>query len=77
MHTVDSDQVIGPPFRHISDVGDWRNSLGLLAPGNSGQPGSQHYDDQISAWFEDGYHPLLFTREDVEREAEARLTLAP
>ncbi len=77
MHTVDSDQVIGPPFRHISDLGDWRNSLGLLAPGNSGQPGSRHYDDQIGAWFEGGYHPLLFTREDVEREAEAKLTLRP
>jgi len=77
LHTVDSDQVIGPPFRHISDLGDWRNSLGLLAPGNSGQPGSRHYDDQISAWFEGGYHPLLFTREDVEREAEAKLVLTP
>ncbi|MCU0500847.1 MAG: penicillin acylase family protein, partial [Anaerolineae bacterium] len=77
MHTLDSDQVIGPPFRHISDLGNWRNSLGLLAPGNSGQPGSRHYDDQISAWFEDGYHPLLFAREDVEREAETRLTLTP
>ena len=77
MHTVDSDQVIGPPFRHISDLGDWRNSLGLLAPGNSGQPGNRHYDDQISAWFEDGYHPLLFAREDVEREAEAKLMLTP
>ncbi len=77
LHTVDSDQIIGPPYRHISDLGDWRNSLGLLAPGNSGQPGSQHYDDQVDAWFEGGYHPLLFTREDVEREAEARLTLSP
>ena len=77
MYTVDSDQVIGPPFRHISDVGNWRNSLGLLAPGNSGQPGSRHYDDQVGAWFEGAYHPLLFTREDVEREAEARLTLTP
>ena len=77
MHTLDSDQVIGPPFRHIADLGDWGNSLGLLAPGNSGQPGSRHYDDQVSAWFEDGYHPLLFAREDVEREAEGRLTLTP
>jgi penicillin amidase len=77
MRTLDSDQVIGPPFRHISDLGDWSNSFGLLAPGNSGQPGSRHYDDQIAAWFAGGYHPLLFTREEVEREAEARLTLMP
>jgi penicillin amidase len=77
MHTLDSDQVIGPPFRHIADLGDWGRSLGLLAPGNSGQPGSRHYDDQIDAWFEGGYHPLLFTREEVEREGEARLRLVP
>lgn len=77
MDTLGSDQVIGPPFRHISDLGDWRNSAGLLAPGNSGQPGSRHYDDQIGSWFSGEYHPLLFTRADVEREAEARLTLNP
>lgn len=72
-----SDQVIGPPFRFIADLGDWRNSVGLLAPGNSGQPGSPHYDDQIAAWFTGQYHPLLFAREDVAREAKARLILKP
>ncbi len=77
LDTLDSDQVIGPPFRFIADLSDWRNSVGLLAPGNSGQPGSHHYDDQIEAWFEGGYHPLLFTREDVEAAAEARLRLIP
>jgi len=77
LNTLDSDQVVGPPFRFIADLGDWRNSVGLLAPGNSGQPGSRHYDDQIQAWFESGYHPLLFTREDVEAAAEARLLLTP
>lgn len=77
MNTLDSDQVIGPPFRHISDLGDWSNSWGLLTPGNSGRPGNRHYDDQIEAWFTGDYHPLLFTRGDVEREAEARLTLMP
>ena len=68
---------IGPPFRFIADLGDLRNSWGILVPGQSGQPGSKHYDDQIQAWFEGEYHPLLYEREDVEREAEDRLILEP
>ena len=69
--------VIGPPFRFIADMNDLRNSWGLLAPGQSGQPGSKHYDDQVKAWFEGHYHPLLFTREDVELELESKLQLRP
>lgn len=76
-HDLNSESVIGPPFRFIADLGDLRNSVGLLAPGQSGQPGSKHYDDQLQAWFSGEYHPLLYVREDVEREAKARLQLRP
>jgi penicillin amidase len=71
------DGTIGPPFRFVADLGDLRNSWGLLVPGQSGQPGSKHYDDQVQAWFEGQYHPMLYAREDVEREAEACLKLVP
>ena len=77
LHNLESDDVIGPPFRFIADLGDLRNSLGMLAPGQSGQPGSRHYDDQVQAWFEVGYHPMLFDRADVERESESHLRLRP
>jgi penicillin amidase len=76
-HTLDSDQVVGPPFRFIADVGDWDKCLGLLAPGQSGHPASPHYDDQIAAWFEGGYHPMLWSRPAVEGAAVARLRLVP
>jgi penicillin amidase len=76
-HDLSCNVIIGPPFRFIADLGDPCNSLGLLAPGQSGQPGSKHYDDQIQAWFEGEYHPMLFAREDVEQGAEARLQLLP
>jgi penicillin amidase len=59
----------------IVDLGDVRNSVSLLTPGQSGQPGSPHYDDQIAAWSTGEYHPMLFTREDVEREFQHRLRL--
>jgi len=74
---LSTEGTIGPPFRFIADLGDLRNSWGLLVPGQSGQPGSKHYDDQVQAWFESGYHPMLYAREDVEREAESRLKLVP
>lgn len=74
---VQSDRLTSAPFRFIVDLGDLRRSLGLLAPGQSGRPGSPHYDDQVAAWFKGEYHPMLFAREDVEREAASRLHLMP
>ena len=77
LHDLASEGVIGPAYRMIVDLGDLRNSLGLLGPGQSGQLGSKHYDDQVEAWFTGDYHPMLYSREDVERGAEARLVLEP
>jgi penicillin amidase len=71
----DSHTFGGPPYRMIVDLGDARNSVSLLTPGQSGQPGSPHYDDQIAAWSAGDYHPMLFIREDVEREMQHRLRL--
>jgi penicillin G amidase len=70
-----SRAVVGPPFRFIADLADLRNSLGLLAPGNSGRPDSPHYDDQVEAWFKGEYHPMLYAREDVAAGTKARLWL--
>ena len=69
--------VVGPPYRMIVDLGDLRNSVSLLTPGQSGHLGSPHYDDQLQAWFTGEYHPMLYAREDVEREAQHRLILSP
>jgi penicillin amidase len=74
---LSTEGTTGPPFRFIADLSDLRNSWGLLAPGQSGQPGSKHYDDQVQAWFDAEYHPMLYAREDVDREAKATLKLVP
>ncbi|RPI82404.1 MAG: penicillin acylase family protein, partial [Chloroflexi bacterium] len=57
VYNLNSDHIYGPPYRMIIDLGDLRNSLGLLAPGQSGHIASKHYDDQVGAWFKAGYHP--------------------
>jgi penicillin amidase len=76
-YDLNSDRLAGPPFRFIADMGDLRNSLGLLVPGQSGRVGSPHYDDQIEAWFSGEYHPMLYDREDVREAAKERLRLEP
>ncbi len=76
-HDLNSPHVVGPPFRFIADLGDLNNSLGLLAPGQSGNPASPHYDDQVDAWFTGAYHPLLCERRAVEQAARATLWLEP
>ena len=65
-----------PSFRQIVDLGDLSRSLAMFPPGQSGQLGSPHYDDLIQPWLKGEYHPMLWTREQVEREAEGRLTLS-
>ncbi len=74
---ADSRAVVAPPFRFIADLSDLSGCYGLLAPGNSGRPEDRHYDDQVSAWFEGGYHPMLYAAEDVRRNADRRLALLP
>jgi len=69
--------VIGPPFRFIADLGDLDHTLGLLVPGQSGHPGSPHYDDGIQDWFKAGYHIMLFNRQEIEQAAKEKLILKP
>jgi penicillin G amidase len=74
-HDVSCERVVGPPFRFICDLSKIQSSYGLLAPGQSGVPEDEHYDDQILAWYEGGYHPMLFDKEDVQSKAKHHLTL--
>jgi penicillin amidase len=39
-------------MRFVADLSDWDDSILLLPAGQSGQPGSSHYSDQFSYWYE-------------------------
>ena len=73
----DGENVVAPPYRMIVDLGDLANSCSILAPGQSGRPGTQHYDDQIQDWYDGQYHPMLFTPEQLAQEDLKVLTLKP
>ncbi|MCP4428899.1 MAG: penicillin acylase family protein, partial [Chloroflexi bacterium] len=64
-----------PSVRFIMDMGDLSRSMIIFPMGQSGQIGSPHYDDWNELWLAGEYHPQLWTREQVEREAVGRLTL--
>ncbi|MFQ5398327.1 MAG: penicillin acylase family protein [Anaerolineae bacterium] len=65
-----------PSFRMIADMGDLSRSLAIFPPGQSGHLASPHYDDLIRPWLDGEYHPMLWTREQVEQEAEGKLVLS-
>jgi penicillin amidase len=70
-------QQFGASYREVLDLADWDRSLAANVPGQSGQPGSPHYDDLLPLWAEGRYFPLLYSRARIEREAAHRLRLTP
>jgi penicillin amidase len=64
-----------PSFRQIVEPRDWTRSLIVHTPGQSGNLASSHYDDLAAPWLEGRYHPMLWTREQVEKGTEAALEL--
>lgn len=67
----------GVSYRLIVDLGSLDNSFAVHPTGQSGNPKSAHYDDMIELWRNGEYHPLLWTKEEVEKAAETREKLDP
>ena len=66
-----------PSYRQIVDLGDLSRSVSMHTTGQSGQPGSEHYRDFVEPWANVEYHPMLFDREAIEKEAKELLRLVP
>ena len=66
-----------PSYRFVVDLSDFDRSVGVLATGQSGHPGSRHYDDQTPLWRAGRYHPLPFSRRAVVESIADVLTLLP
>ena len=71
------EQTSGASYREIFDLADWDNSLAINVPGQSGQPGSQHYDDLLPLWSSGQYFPLKFSKAAVDAVTTDLLILRP
>jgi penicillin amidase len=66
-----------PSFREIVNLADLAASLSMHAPGQSGHPGSKHYDDFIKPWRNVEHHPMLFDHEMIDEQAAGKLRMIP
>jgi penicillin amidase len=71
------DQVSGASYREIFDLANWDRSVGINVPGQSGQPGSKHYDDLLPLWRKGQYFPLNYSRTAVDAATTDVLLLVP
>ncbi|HXJ07266.1 MAG TPA: penicillin acylase family protein [Candidatus Acidoferrum sp.] len=71
------DQLAGASYREIFDLSDWDNAVGVNVPGQSGQPGSPHYDDLLRLWLDGQYFPLRYSKPSIDRETTDVLVLKP
>jgi len=67
----------GVSFRQVLDMRDLNAARICIPPGNSGQPGSPHYGDNVERWANVEYHPLYIEWRDIEANAEGELRLTP
>lgn len=71
------DPVAVATLRMVVDVGDWSASRWVLAGGQSGNPLSPHYDDQLQLWLRGEGIPIAWTDEEVRAATVADLRLLP
>lgn len=66
-----------PSLRLVIDVGDWDATRVALPGGQSGDPLSPQYDDQLAAWYTNRGVPLAWSDEAVTRVTTATLMVRP
>ncbi|MCW3475284.1 penicillin acylase family protein [Limobrevibacterium gyesilva] len=67
----------GAEYRIVVDFSQPDSFLAVQNIGNSGVPGSPHYQDQFLPWIRGEYHVVHLRREDVERACEATTLIEP
>ncbi|HMW00267.1 MAG TPA: penicillin acylase family protein, partial [Acidobacteriota bacterium] len=70
-------KVWGVSMRQVVDLSNLDNSRQNITVGESGQPASPHYQDQVADWYRVQPHVFAFTSASVENHARHRLILKP
>lgn len=68
---------VGPSMRQVVDLAAPLNSFTVITSGQSGQPLSKHYDDQVALWRNGGYLSVTLDWNEVSRSDWDHLVLKP
>jgi penicillin amidase len=71
------DVTAGPSMRMIVDLASPQYSLSVIPGGQSGQPFSPHYKDQVELWRSGKYRRVLMSQQLVAASSSSVLTLKP
>lgn len=68
----------GPSLRICHDVqGKIQHAENVLPGGESSDPASPHFDDQLKLWLQNKTRPMYFSEEDVSKHTEQTATFTP
>ena len=76
-HDPLSEPLVCPSLRMVVDTSDWENSRYCLPGGQSGNPASPNYDDQLPFWLRGDGVPIAWSPEAVEGAVVRELRLRP
>ncbi|WP_422860082.1 penicillin acylase family protein [Flagellimonas sp. S174] len=67
----------GPSTRRIIDFSDIENGLSILPTGQSGNPLSEHYDDQAKMFVNGEFRKMMMNKVEIEETAKSKLVFVP
>lgn len=67
----------GPSTRRIIDFSDIENSISILPTGQSGNPFSNHYQDQAEMYINGEFRKMLLNKEEIIKNAASVLNAKP
>ena len=69
--------IAGPSTRRIIDFSDIENSMGILPTGQSGNPFSEHYDDQADMYVKGEFRKMMMNEKEIKGTSKSLLTFKP
>lgn len=68
---------VGPSTRRIIDFSDIENSMSILPTGQSGNPFSEHYDDQAEMYVKGEFRKMMMNEKEIKDTSKSLLTFKP
>ena len=67
----------GPSTRRIIDFSDIENSISILPTGQSGNPFSEHYEDQAEMYVNGIFRKMMMNEKEIKDTSKSLLTFKP